>query len=154
MYTEADHRLVNWSVQGPLQIVGSSYGWKCMIKGTNTSGVYEPGWVYATDGSCSSVRGELQVEVYCSSYSLVFSPNPSADETTITIESGSEVRTLAEPVQWELEVYDNLQNMKIKKSTLKSMSVVINTQNWMDGVYTVRAKYKNEIITGKLVVKK
>lgn len=154
MYTEADHRMVNWSVQGPLQIVGSSYGWKCMVKGTNTSGVYEPGWVYATDENCSSVRGELQVEVYCSSYSIVFSPNPSDGETTISIESGSEVKSLEEPVQWELEVYDNFQNMKIKKSTQKSMSAIINTQNWMDGVYTVRAKYKNEIITGKLVIKR
>ncbi len=154
MYTEADHRLVNWSVQGALQIVGSSYGWKCMIKGTNTSGSYGSGWIYATDEDCSSVRGEFWVDVSCGSYYLVFSPNPTTDETTITIESDSEEKTLEESAEWELGVYDNSQNMKIKKSMQKSMSAVINTHNWMDGVYTVRAKYKNEIITGKLVVKK
>ncbi len=59
-----------------------------------------------------------------------------------------------ETLEWEMEVYDQNQTLKEKKTKLKGRSVEIQTANWKEGVYLVRVKYKNEILTGKLVVKK
>ena len=67
---------------------------------------------------------------YCgSSYSLVLSPNPTSRETTISIEqdisdeeilkSASTETTFDENAEWDLEVYDNVQSLKLKKQKLK-----------------------------------
>jgi hypothetical protein len=94
----------------------------------------------------------LGVEVY-DSKRLSISPNPSSGETNLTIETISLEKTLDETVEWELEVFDNLLNLKEKKTKLKGISTEIQTQNWKEGVYIVRVKYMDEILTGKLVVK-
>ena len=54
---------------------------------------------------------------------------------------------------WDLEVYDQSQQLKAKKSKLKGKEYKLNTSGWRDGVYVVRANYKGEVLTGKLVVK-
>ncbi|MGC9354100.1 MAG: T9SS type A sorting domain-containing protein, partial [Mariniphaga sp.] len=56
--------------------------------------------------------------------------------------------------EWNLEVYSSRQNLQHIKTGIKGKSTKIQTAGWTEGVYTVRAKYKNEIFTGKLVVKK
>jgi hypothetical protein len=53
-----------------------------------------------------------------------------------------------------MEVYTSGQVLKEKKTKLKSGSAKINTLGWEEGVYIVRVKYKDEILQGKLVVKK
>uniref|UniRef100_UPI003217C907 M4 family metallopeptidase n=1 Tax=uncultured Draconibacterium sp. TaxID=1573823 RepID=UPI003217C907 len=95
---------------------------------------------------------------------LTFSPNPTVGETTISIEQGSAndtslksastETTFNENAEWDLEVYDSMQSLKLKKQKQKGKSITINTQSWKEGVYMVRVKYKDDIITGKLVVKK
>ncbi|MDO8930189.1 MAG: T9SS type A sorting domain-containing protein, partial [Bacteroidota bacterium] len=148
LFTEANNRTVTWSVGGPLQIVGSNYGYKCVVRGTG-SGV---GWVYATAANdCGSFRGELLVEISCG-YSLSFSPNPSSGETTIEIATGSG-EVLAPDTEWDLEVYDSMQSLKTKTQKLKGDKKAINTTGWKDGVYIVRVKIGKEIISEKLVVK-
>ena len=102
---------------------------------------------------------------YCSSYYyLFFTPNPTTGETSISIEqanseetalkSASTENNLDETAEWDLEVYDNVQNLKLKKDRLKGNSTKIQTASWKEGVYMVRVKYKDEVLTGKLVVKK
>lgn len=117
--------------------------------------------------TCCGVTASIIIDYfysdYCgSSYSMSFSPNPSTGETTLTLElvsTDSELESNAiEPAfenneEWDLEVYDAMQNLKHKKTKLKGKSTTINTQSWKEGVYMVRAKYKDQIITGKLVVK-
>ena len=88
------------------------------------------------------------------SKSLSFSPNPTSSETILSIESTSEEKVIVETEEWELEIYDNVQNLKEKKTKLKGNSTKLQTAGWKEGVYLVRVKYKNEILTGKLVVKK
>jgi hypothetical protein len=56
--------------------------------------------------------------------------------------------------EWELEVYSETQLLKDKKTNLKGSTTIIQTAGWKEGVYFVLAKYKDEILTGKLVVKK
>ena len=97
-------------------------------------------------------------------YSMLVSPNPSTTEASISIvlsgfedaslKSASTETTFDENAEWDIEVYDNMQSLKLKKQKLKGNSTRINTQNWKEGVYMVRVKYNDEIITGKLIVKK
>ena len=97
-------------------------------------------------------------------YSMMVSPNPATTEATIsivpssfedaTLKSASTQPTLDENTEWDIEVYDNMQSLKLKKQKLKGSSTRINTQSWKEGVYMVRVKYNGEILTGKLIVKK
>ncbi len=99
-----------------------------------------------------------------SGYSLLLSPNPTSGETTVAIEQTSDENDLLEPsstesgfdynAEWDIEVYDNLQNQKFKAGKLKGKSTTIQTNGWKEGIYIVRVKYKNEILQEKLVVTK
>jgi hypothetical protein len=96
--------------------------------------------------------------------SLSFSPNPTTGETTLTIESGTETEALKSAsvgedtfdynAEWDMEIYSPMQALKTKKTKLKGNSTTIQTAGWTEGVYTVRVKYKDEILTGKLIVRK
>ena len=119
----------------------------------------EPG-VYRIRAKCSNnclttdYSNPVYVEVVDEMYQLVFAPNPTSGETTLSIETRSAEEAFDEPVEWDLEVYDNAQNLKLKKDRLKGNSTKIQTAGWKEGVYMVRVKYKDEVLTGKLVVKK
>ena len=89
-------------------------------------------------------------------------PNPTSGETTISIETGEKGKISAieteeavfdETAEWELEIYDSVQNLKVKNTKLKGKSTTINTQSWKEGVYLIHAKYKDRILTEKLIVK-
>ncbi|MCF6333839.1 MAG: T9SS type A sorting domain-containing protein [Draconibacterium sp.] len=86
-------------------------------------------------------------------YFMMFSPNPATDETTLSIEAATE-ENFDEKAGWEMEVYSETQLLKEKKTQLKGRSTIINTAGWKEGVYMVRVKYNNEVLQGKLVVKK
>ena len=96
------------------------------------------------------VRG---IYVY-NSYYMMISPNPTTGETTLSIESTSEEKTVDGNTVWKLEIYSPAQALKEKKTKLKGNNTIIQTQSWKEGVYVVRVKYKDEILIGKLVVKK
>ena len=102
---------------------------------------------------------------YCgSSYSISISPNPSVGEAIISIEDNSDEEptlksastetTFDKEAEWEYEVYNTMQNLKAKQTKIHGKSTQLNTQGWKEGVYTVRAKYKDLVLTGKLVLKK
>ncbi|QGY47994.1 T9SS type A sorting domain-containing protein [Maribellus comscasis] len=86
------------------------------------------------------------------SRSLSISPNPSIGEVTLAIESSDEKELITE--EWELEIYNNSQTLKGAKTKIKGKEYKLNTSGWKDGVYMVRITYKDEILTGKLVVKR
>lgn len=54
--------------------------------------------------------------------------------------------------EWEMEVFDQVQSLKAQKNKIRSNTYNLNTSGWREGVYIVRAKAKNKILTGKLVV--
>jgi hypothetical protein len=84
----------------------------------------------------------------------VFTPNPATGETTLSIESATEETQFDINEEWDLEIYNNNQTLKEKKTKLKGNEYRFNTSNWKEGVYMVRVTYKDEILTGKLVVKR
>ncbi len=60
---------------------------------------------------------------------LFISPNPTSGETILSIESGSPEEatlksasteiTFDETVEWDLEVYDSMQSLKMKKTEIE-----------------------------------
>jgi hypothetical protein len=89
----------------------------------------------------------------CGGYFMMMNPNPATGETTITIGYKENSDLSSENTEWELEIYDNVQNLKEKKTKLKGNSTKLQTSGWKEGVYVVRIKYKDQVLTGKLVVK-
>jgi hypothetical protein len=110
------------------------------------------GYISCTVTACgiskTTTRNNVEV-IMCSN--LLLTPNPSTDQTTVSIESSSE-KGFDPSVQWDLEVYEGDQ-LKTKTSGVKGKSATLNTSNWKDGVYIVRAKLDDQILTGKLVIK-
>ncbi|HKJ40946.1 MAG TPA: T9SS type A sorting domain-containing protein [Sunxiuqinia sp.] len=80
-------------------------------------------------------------------------PNPTNGQTTIEL-SSEDVQVENVSNEWDLEVYDQGQQLKAKKTKIKGKSTTLNTSGWKEGVYVVRAEYNGQILTEKLVVKK
>ena len=54
--------------------------------------------------------------------------------------------------EWDLEIYDQMQILKTKKVKLKGDKYKINTSGWQGGMYFVRIKFKDKILSGKFLV--
>jgi hypothetical protein len=87
----------------------------------------------------------------CGGYRMIFMPNPAVDQTTIVLTNIE--KTFDANVQWDLEVYDQMQNLKENKIKLKGSQIELNTTNLKDGVYIVRVKIEDDVVSEKLVVK-
>ncbi len=85
---------------------------------------------------------------------LLFSPNPATSETLVSIKNASEEQNFEESAEWELEVLDQNQMLKTKKTKLKGSTYTLNTTGWNEGLYLVRASYNGELLSEKLLVKK
>ncbi|NQU85739.1 MAG: T9SS type A sorting domain-containing protein, partial [Mariniphaga sp.] len=138
--------------------------WDSMYQSSNMISVYTnstPGGMVEVDAyiSCCNETRKVITDYlysgYCGGYySMIFTPNPSELETTLSIESTKEEVQFDDNEEWELEVYDQTQILKEKKNKIKGSKYKIKTQSWKEGIYIVRVKYKDEILQGKLVVKK
>ena len=131
----------NWITVKTNKITGqSNINFAVSVRAENCSGpsnyFVRTGWVIPGTGGAT----------------LVFNPNPATEETTLTIESDSEEKTFDDSAGWELEIYDNMQKLKLKKGKVNGKEYKINASGWKEGIYLVRVKYKDEILTGKLVI--
>ena len=91
--------------------------------------------------------------VITNSTSLNILPNPTDGQTTIEL-SSNETQGQSDLSEWNLEVYDQAQQLKVKKTKIRGKSTTINTSGWKEGVYILHANYKGQIVTEKLVVKR
>ncbi len=87
-----------------------------------------------------------------SGYSMAISPNPATGEATVELVNNNK-EALAALTEWDYEIYDSFQGLKEKKTKLKAAQTKINTTNWKDGIYVVRATIGDEVITEKMIVK-
>lgn len=132
-----------YDTQGDLDLCSVNDGtYRFWVRGTNDCGT-------ASNWSKTSV----EFEDCGGQFFLMMTPNPSSSQTTLSIVSTS-TEKVDEPVEWELEVFDATQNLKEKRVKIKGTDTKINTENWREGVYLIRVNYNNEILQGKLVVKK
>lgn len=132
----------NWITVKTNKITGqSNINFAVSVRAVNSCGssnyFVRTGWVIPGTGGAS----------------LLFTPNPATEETILTIESDSEEKTFDDSAGWELEIYDNMQKLKLKNIKVNGKEYKINISGWKEGIYLARVKYKDEILTGKLVVK-
>lgn len=85
-------------------------------------------------------------------YRLLVSPNPSVAESTVELLDETGI-TVTSEMDWDLEVYDQNQMLKEKKTKIKGKYTNLKTSKWKDGIYYLRAHYNDEWISEKLVVK-
>ncbi len=139
----------NWILNPLNGNVVYDYGWTADIAFYN-SGTYQLlAQAYNTCGwSSYYVAG---VEVY-DNQGLSISPNPTTGETTLTIETTSIEKSFDENAEWDLEIYDQIQTLKEKKTKIKGKEYKLQTTGWKEGVYFVRVKYKDKVLTSQLVV--
>jgi len=100
----------------------------------------------------------------CNGYYLMFTPNPTTGETTLTIGNSSPENVthhtasvednFDENAVWELEVFDQTHMLKEKNTKLKGKTYKLNTSGWKEGIYSIRVKYKDEVLDGRLLVRK
>lgn len=141
-----------WSVPSAWS---TNYTWSNMISvytNSTPGGMVE---VHAT--TCCGVYTKVKIGYlgsgYCGGYyAISLSPNPSSGETTLTIEPTSEDAIFDENAEWEVEIFDQLQLLKEKKTKLKGKNQRIQTSGYKPGIYFVRVKYKDENLQTKLVV--
>ncbi len=88
----------------------------------------------------------------CAQYSLLFTPNPSSGETTLSIVSKTNAK-VDQLIEWDLEIYDTMQSLKAKVQKIKGDRRTINTSLWKDGIYLVKVRIGKEVIGSKLSVK-
>lgn len=145
---------INWLSTGSITPAGSTTGTTCTFEAINLG----TGNFYVTvQNTCgTSPVGGGTVNVVSGGggqMMLVLSPNPTSTETDLSIETISTEVIFDNNEEWELEIYDTSQSVKEKQSKLKGKSYKIHTLAWKEGVYFVRVKYKNEVLTNQLVVK-
>jgi hypothetical protein len=143
---------VNWSYQGTtLSNINDGFTKAYITAGDNEGN----GYIYVDAyNNCGSSGDRVYYEIECFMMRILLTPNPTTSETTLSIESDSEEILFDETTEWDLEIYDQTQSLKEKKTIRQGKSTKIQTAGWKEGVYAVRVKYKDEILLGKLVVKK
>ncbi|MCF6240580.1 MAG: T9SS type A sorting domain-containing protein [Bacteroidales bacterium] len=82
------------------------------------------------------------------------SPNPATSEATLTIKNNSKQEQFDGTAQWELEIYNQGYMLQEKQNKLKGNTFKLNTSSWKEGIYYIKATYKGEIVSGKLIIKK
>ncbi|MCF8360914.1 MAG: T9SS type A sorting domain-containing protein [Prolixibacteraceae bacterium] len=141
-YHSPDYKEVHFTTSsGPLP-----YGTYVYVKGTNSCGSSSEYSEYLWVDDCG---GGVPAAA-----SIVFTPNPTSGETVLSIDSDSKETTLDETTEWDLEIYSETLVMKEKRTGLKGNKYTIQTSGWKEGLYIVHVKYGEEVLTGKLMVKK
>ncbi len=138
----------SWVLNPLLDNVVYDYGWTADVA-FYSSGNYQ--LLVRAQNTCGWGDYTMtSVEVYDSKLLSIF-PNPASGEVSLTIESLNKNEL---PLSdWDLEIYDPGLILKEKKTKIKVNNIKINTSGWPEGIYMVRVKFKDEILSGKLIVK-
>ena len=142
----------------------TDYNW--ILSPLNGNSVYDYGWTadiaFYNSGFYQVVsRGQNRcgwggytmtgIEVYDSKGMSIY-PNPASGEVTIEIQSSGDKELTA--TVWELEIYTPGMILKEKKTSLKDNKTIINTSGWQEGIYMLRVKHGESLLTGKLIIKR
>lgn len=140
----------NWVVIGGT--ITSGQGTNCIsVTTNNTEGVFKVRVRLTNPSGTTNYfgrNGSLSEE---GGATLIISPNPATSETTLELVSNNK-EALTVNSEWVLEINDAMRGVKIKSQKVKGNKQTISTIGWKNGVYVVRAKLGNKIISGKLLV--
>ncbi len=143
---------INWYFYAPIvgeNISGSARYW---LENTENSG--ESSISAIAKNACGSTQKWFEVEYHVFGWYMSISPNPARSETTIALKNNSKEEDFDETAQWDIEIYNQSYMLQDKKSKLKGNIIRINTSSWKEGIYYIKATYKDEIISEKLIIKR
>lgn len=110
---------------------------------------------YEVSNNCDvAITSITLYEGMCGGYYMILSPNPSSGETTMTIEASKKDEKIDLNEEWDLEIFDQQQNLKEKFQKVKGNTKQFNVSTWKEGNYILRVKYKDKYVVGRLVVTK
>jgi len=113
--------------------------YKFMVRGNNDCGT-------ATNWSKTTVD-----YVDCGWWFMNIVPNPATDEIKIEIKTDY-IDTYTEGDTWEAEIYNQKLLLMHKTTRLKDKTYTINVSGWKEGIYFVRAKVNDKVVSGKLII--
>ncbi len=163
-YTPNNQWATYYAIPNNPAMGATDYNW--ILSPLNGNSVYDYGWTadiaFYNSGFYQVVsRGQNRcgwggytmtgIEVYDSKGMSIY-PNPASGEVTIEIQS-SDDKELPSTV-WELEIYTPGMILKEKKTSLKDNKTIINTSGWQEGIYMLRVKHGESLLTGKLIIKR
>lgn len=141
----------NWYLDGVLNTTYHGFSAIFNRKGPYCGGEYHVEVEAINPCGASAKTYKLVFEPACL-YSLLLSPNPTGVESTVEMVDES-ATTLSTEIDWDLEVYDQNQMLKEKKVKIKGNVTQLNTSGWKDGIYYLRARYRDTWVSDKLIVK-
>ncbi len=145
----AEGATYQWAVSPSLPL--TSYGDNVQISFPSTNGDYAIS--LTVTGLCGTTSTYYYYVATGEYEPFIIFPNPSTGETTLTLSTETDEKAYDADKEWELEIFSELQTLKTKQTRLRGKSVKIQTAGWKEGVYLVRVKCNDKVLTGKLVVK-
>lgn len=97
-------------------------------------------------GLSNSANGEVYVSDY---WKMLVVPNPTSSSVRISIDK--DITSMSD-FPWELEIYNNQNSLRFKRTSIKETFIDLNTSSWIKGIYYVRIKLKDRTLGGKLIV--
>jgi len=82
---------------------------------------------------------------------LSFFPNPATVEITMELKTDN-IDTFTEGDEWEAEIFNRQMLLKHKTTRLKDKTCTINVSGWKKGIYYVRVRVKDKLVSGKFIV--
>jgi len=126
---------------GTVEYYPSEGTYKFMVRGNNDCGT-------ATNWSKTTVD-----YVDCGGFGgfLSFFPNPATDEIKLELKTDN-LDTYTEGDEWEAEIFNQQMLLMHKSTRLKDKTYTINVSGWKEGVYYVRVKVKDKVVSGKFII--
>lgn len=85
--------------------------------------------------------------------SMKISPNPSSGEVNIfLILKDDEKNFHKSNLQWDLELYNNMNQLIIEKKEISSSNITLRIHHLEKGLYFIKIRYNNEILSSKLII--
>ncbi|MBA7533301.1 hypothetical protein ES705_25536 [subsurface metagenome] len=82
---------------------------------------------------------------------LSFFPNPATVEITMELKTDN-IDTFTEGDKWEAEIFNRQMLLMHKTTRLEDKTYTINVSGWKEGIYYVRVKVKDQLVSGKFIV--
>ena len=151
--SEGSSATFNWQLLPESSTVSwGSYNLDNSIIGFNIISGNQASFSVSTTNACGNTVSKQFYFMIMGGYYLTLTPNPASTDVAITIESTSN-EAFDNTKEWELEIFDKQQKLKQKKSKIKGKETKLNTSGWKKGIYIVRVKFKDELLSTKLVIK-
>ena len=144
--TQVLYKFKTYTTEGSLDFSWISPGYYLVeVRGINDCGTGEWSGSEVEYIDCSFMEEEENM------YYLEFAPNPATDEITMELKTDN-IDTYTEGDKWEAEIFNQQMLLMHKTTRLKDKTYTINVSGWKEGIYYVRVRVKDKLVSGKFIV--